>query len=461
MLAASGALALMLATVFAVSLVAIHDLRSADAHARHARDVVFAAMNVESGLGGLQRGERGYVITGDQTFLAPWSKARTELPTATAALARLVAHDPGEASAGRAIVAAVGAYIRNESVPLIAIASGDLARARSVVATRVAERRLDGIRARLDRVSTTESAMLTVRRAHARGAANRAEVVGIVGVVATLLLIMVFVFYVDRWVRQNAELTEAVRSAREAEQAKDEFFALVSHELRTPLTAIIGYAELMLDDASEPLRGEQRRFVEIVERNAERLLRLVGDLLFAAQVDSGTARISSGAVDLRRLVHETVEAARPRADERRIELRAELDPIGPCTGDGDRLSQVLDNLVSNALKFTPEHGRVVVRLSASGDDEARLEVRDTGIGIPESERKRLFERFFRASTATERAIPGVGLGLTIVEAIVTAHGGRVEIQSTEDSGTTVTVLLPLQPSAGAERSERQLATGGR
>jgi signal transduction histidine kinase/CHASE3 domain sensor protein len=238
-----------------------------------------------------------------------------------------------------------------------------------------------------------------------------------------------------------------VTAERESERMKDEFFALVSHELRTPLTAIIGHVELLLADA--PPDGEDRHSLEVVGRNAARLLRLVGDLLFVAQVQAGAPSIVAGDVDLSALAHEAVDAARPAAEQARVTLTLRAEPVPSCRGDRDRLAQALDNLLSNAIKFTPPGGDVEVRLRAEGE-RAVLEVADTGIGIPAGEQARLIERYFRASSATERAIPGIGLGLTIVEAIVKGHGGRIAVASSPDGGATFSVELPLRASAPAE-----------
>jgi PAS domain S-box-containing protein len=243
--------------------------------------------------------------------------------------------------------------------------------------------------------------------------------------------------------QQIGQYLERKASEREAELLKDQFFALVSHELRTPLTSIIGYLELVMEDRSD-LDETQERFLTVVERNARRLLRLVGDLLFVAHVEAGRLALEIGEVDLASLTGEAVEAARPRAESREIELTVDARPVAALAGDRDRLAQVLDNLVSNAVKFTPEHGHVAVRL-AEREGEALLEVQDTGVGIPAAEQPRLFERFYRASSATERAIPGVGLGLTIAKAIVEAHGGRLSFESVEGAGTTFAVCLPLRP----------------
>lgn len=233
-----------------------------------------------------------------------------------------------------------------------------------------------------------------------------------------------------------------VTGEREADRLKDEFFALVSHEFRTPLTSVIGYVELVLDDEQQAISEEHRHFLSVVDRNATRLLRLVGDLLFAAQVEAGRLQLELGEIDLAAVAREAVEAARPVAEDREIALASEIADMPPCLGDHDRLGQVLDNLISNALKFTEVGGTVGVRVVPDGDC-AVIEVSDSGPGIPAEEQHLLFERFFRATTATSRAIPGVGLGLTIVRAIVDAHEGTIAVSSADGEGATFRVELPL------------------
>jgi PAS domain S-box-containing protein len=251
----------------------------------------------------------------------------------------------------------------------------------------------------------------------------------------------------ERVARADAEgaqlaLSEQNERLRELDRLKDEFIALVSHELRTPLTSIHGYLELVLDGGAGELGPEQERFLTVVERNSKRLMQLVGDLLFMAQVEAGKLALDLEEVDLREVLAECLEAAKPVADDKQIELVADLAETPSMLGDRSRLAQVLDNLISNALKFTPASGRVSVRVSRTGR-EAVVEVADTGVGIPADEQDRLFERFFRSSNATEQAIPGTGLGLTIAKTIVERHEGAIEIESTEGKGTTVRVRLPL------------------
>lgn len=240
-----------------------------------------------------------------------------------------------------------------------------------------------------------------------------------------------------------------VTAEREAAALKDQFVGLVSHELRTPLTAVLGYLEL-LQDGHDPLTDEQREYLQIVERNARRQLRLVSDLLLTAQVEAGKFAILTEPVELADVVRGSLVSAGPAAEAARVELVSSLAPVR-VAADPSRLGQVVDNLVGNALKFTPAGGRVTVTLrpdepaEPGGAPGAVLEVTDTGIGIPPGEVDQLAERFFRSSTARRHAVPGVGLGLSIAKAVVDAHGGTLDIASVLGEGTTLTVRLPAEP----------------
>ena len=239
-----------------------------------------------------------------------------------------------------------------------------------------------------------------------------------------------------------------ITQAREVNRLKDEFLGLISHELRTPLSSILGYLELLRDDEEAAnLTDTQRKYLRVVERNARRLLRLVGDLLLTAQAESGGFRVESRAMQLEQVIEAAVETARPLADAAGVTLTVE-HPGSPAIVEGDpvRLGQAIDNLLSNAVKFTPSGGRVTLGLALTAT-EAVVVITDTGLGIPENELSQLFGRFFRASTATRNAVPGVGLGLTITRAIAQAHGGRLEVESEVGVGTSFTLSLPLAPAA--------------
>jgi PAS domain S-box-containing protein len=248
-------------------------------------------------------------------------------------------------------------------------------------------------------------------------------------------------FIIDITARREAELEleRQNEQLRQLDRLKDEFVALVSHELRTPLTSIRGYVELMCEDDS--LTAEQAHFLDTIERNAQRLERVVGDLLFVAQVEAGKLSLESGPLDVNEIVDDAVQAAQPAAAAKSITLSADLGTLPEIQGDRARLAQVLDNFVSNAVKFTPTGGAVTVTTHAQ-PGEIEIVVSDTGMGIPAAELPHLFQRFFRAERATANAIPGTGLGLAIAKAIVSGHGGRIRVDSTEGAGTTFRIILP-------------------
>ena len=233
------------------------------------------------------------------------------------------------------------------------------------------------------------------------------------------------------------DVTDYMRALR----VKDEFVASVSHELRTPLTSIVGYVQMLLD--RDDLPPDAAAQLEVVGRNSGRLHRLVADLLHTARLDEGGTPLVRAPVDLATIVRDCIEAARPAALRSGVELAAVGLPTSlVLMADRERLAQVVDNLLSNALKYTQAGGGVRVSLAVDGD-RAELCVVDTGIGIAAADRDRLFTRFFRTRQAEERSIQGVGLGLSITKAIVESHGGRIEVESELGAGSVFRVRLPL------------------
>ena len=241
-----------------------------------------------------------------------------------------------------------------------------------------------------------------------------------------------------------------VTADRRLERLRDAFVAAVSHELRTPLTSVSGFLELLGDEEdSLPLTG--RTYLTAARRGTARLQRMVEDLLLVAQIEADRLELRTQPIDLAELAAAAVEDVAAAAAEKRVAITLDSDGPVPLEGDPARLGQVLDNLLSNAIKYTPAGGAVVLSTS-DGDGRRRLEVSDDGIGVPQEELGQLFSRFYRASTATRREIPGTGLGLVIARAIVEGHGGTISLESREGEGTRVTVTLPLrQPDGGTYR----------
>ena len=218
--------------------------------------------------------------------------------------------------------------------------------------------------------------------------------------------------------------------------AKDEFVSSVSHEFRTPLTSILGYVEILLED--EP-REDQLEPLTIIRRNSERLLTLVSDLLATR---NGQLIVTPHAVDVAELVRASVAAAMPKADAARVVLKADAPARLDAHVDGPRISQVLDNLVSNAIKYSPDGGNVVVSVTQE-EGQVACRVSDTGMGMSSEDQAEVFSKFFRTSSVRRTAIPGVGLGLSISKEIVEAHGGTIEVESRLGEGTTFVFRVPV------------------
>ena len=200
-----------------------------------------------------------------------------------------------------------------------------------------------------------------------------------------------------------------VTGQRQLDRLKDDFVATVSHELRTPLTSMMGFLEMIREGEAGPLNEEQQRFLGIVHRSSERLQRLVGDLLFVARLDVSGLQLHFAAARLDTIAREVVEASSALARSREVALGFELAEVPAVLGDHERLVQLVGNLLSNALKSTACGGTVTLRTFSDGD-RVVLEVADTGIGIPQGEQDRLFQRFFRSSTATARRFRAPGAG---------------------------------------------------
>jgi signal transduction histidine kinase len=235
--------------------------------------------------------------------------------------------------------------------------------------------------------------------------------------------------------RASAQLAHQNERLLELDRLKDEFIATASHELRTPLTSISGYLEMSLDPAEGPLSADRENYLRIVQRNADRLTVLVDQLLFLARVDSHRLEVDQHPVELGEILREAAETAGPAARAKDITLGLRTESSQRVLADRPQLLRLVDNLVTNAIKFTPDGGTVL--LTAGGDGAtATLEVKDTGVGIATAEQPDLFKRFFRGAGAIEKAIPGSGLGLAISQVIAEAHSTTIEVESTAGAGST-------------------------
>lgn len=240
--------------------------------------------------------------------------------------------------------------------------------------------------------------------------------------------------------RTSAKLRDALARLRELDRAKSEFFANISHELRTPLALILTPVEERLD---RHLDENDRRIFEVVRRNAVRLLRLIDDLLDLSRIDAGRLRLRVESIDLQILVEQVVDSFRPTAAARGLELDLDLGRMpGDLHGDPHRIEMVLTNLLGNALKFTPEGGRIRI-LAGARRGRTVIEVEDTGPGIPEAELERIFERFHQVEGSARRTKEGAGIGLALARELVELHGGELQVESQVGQGSLFRVVLPL------------------
>lgn len=415
----------------------------------------------------LVRLEARYLVLRDATWAALWKDRSTRVTGDLDLLDRFLTSNAEHARL-RDVRQAFGDYRGAVAAERALLAAGDARRAAraSEMDARLAS---DRVEAGLDRLADATQAALEHSKAEAARLEERtwtAVVVAlVVGVALALTGAALIAVRTTRSLRRLSVATAAIAEGafepvpvetadeigdlarsfntmaarlRQAEAMKEEFYATISHELRSPLTSVREAAHLLHEGVPGPLTAKQARLVLIVEHSSDRLLRLVNQVLDLSRLRVGLLPLERRWLDLERAAARAVDEVRVQADERGI---AVVRASGPGTfgmfGDEDRLVQVMINLLSNGIRFTPTEGTVAVRLVDAGP-EIEIHVEDTGCGIPADELPFVFERFRQA----HRGRGGAGLGLAIVRAMVEAHGGRVSVESQEAKGSRFTVALP-------------------
>jgi signal transduction histidine kinase len=483
-LVASAVLALLVAVAFAVLLFALSTLRDATRQETRARELTAAALVLERIVLDLETGLRGLVITGDERFLAPWSRARDELPAALQRFERLAADEPpAQTRLSRQLAGAIRSYVREYSLPLVEIARENRAAAGTSIAVAEGRQRVERIRRQFRRFLAAEDALAARSARDAADESDRAVLLGAAGLVASALLIVGFGAYLVRFVARPvhevaagaariadgelslrlpeggpgeiAELRSSFNAMaarlelgrraletqnaqlRESERLKSELVSIVSHEVRTPLASVIGFTSLLLNREAD--EETSRRYLEIVDAQARRLASLLDDFLDLQRVEEGRLEIVERLLDMGRVVRDQVQLFTGQSRAHRLELLLPDDSL-PVVGDENRLAQVVGNLLSNAIKYSPEGGSVRI-VAERGDGSVRVSIHDEGLGIPEEQHSQVFTKFFRGDAAAG-GIPGSGLGLAFSRAVVEAHGGRLDFTSAPGEGSTFWVELP-------------------
>jgi len=446
-------LPLLLTAAFAAAvLLQVASMRASMSEVEHATRAISSMRNGYRLLVDCEAGLRGYLLTGDSAFLQRTATAQAELPAAVDAVERDAPREPQATAAARELRVAAerwGAYERR--VLAVHQAGGDLVTAQAEGKALMDSLRRD-IEARIE-------ALRLVRDRRGARARSSAEwtLAGVAGVA------LVLGAAIAAWVRRDllavkrafdATLLESAEARDEAEEAsrlKDEFLGTISHELRTPLNAILGWTALLRRRPEDP--ETRARAVDTIDRNARAQAHLVDDMLDVSRIVTGELAIRVGPIDFGAAVAGAVDALRPAAQARHLGVEVDVPPsVRPMRGDRARLQQVVWNLVSNAVKFTPAGGRVLVSARRQGD-AIELRVSDSGPGIPEDLLPHLFERFRQGDSSPTRRHGGLGLGLAIVRHLVELHGGTVRAESPGDlGGATIVVRLP----AGDELRDHSL-----
>jgi signal transduction histidine kinase len=483
MIAASVVLAALVAGVFAVLIYAVVTLDNAREREAATKDVRTALVGLEKLVIDLESGLRGVVLTGDARFLRPATAAGRQVDRRAGELERLVADNPTQLQRVRDLRLAINSYVGEYLEPMVNLAQENIAAVRQTLARVEAKRRTDEIRESFNELQSTEDARAAASAASATTQSRRAIMLGVAGLVACALLIVLFGLYLARStahpVREAAtaatqlaegdlsvrlsergpgevgELTAAFNhmaeelesqrrelqtqneKLRESERRKSELVHIVSHELRTPLASILGFTSVLLNRDAEP--EEQRRYLEIIDREGRRLSDLLNDFLDAERLDEGHLILEPELIDVSRVVTEQVRLFEGQSEKHELDMVVPSTPL-TVRGDPNRLAQVVGNLLSNAIKYSPEGGTVhVVAEQANG--VVRVSVRDEGLGIPEDQQERVFVKFFRGD-APASGIPGTGLGLTIARSVVEAHGGSMNFESGSGEGSVFWLELP-------------------
>ncbi|MDB6043287.1 MAG: hypothetical protein JWM63_1838 [Gammaproteobacteria bacterium] len=440
-------------------------LASSTARVQRSYDVLQTLHDLNTALTDTETNQRGYLLTQDASYLDQYDGAIAQIRLALTELRRLSTNERPTGDAITHLAQLAGAKLDEMQQSIHSWQRGQRHGALAQLAGGEGRQIMDDFRRNTQQLEADQRRLLDLQQRREYHARLASEAV----LVATILLSLLFVGaaaiisrrfderrrLLEKEVaeRQRAEeLREALltseRAARsEAERAtrlKDEFVATMSHELRTPLNAIVGWASILRRDRRPETVGQG---VEVIERNAKLQARMVEDLLDMSRILSGKLAMELQRTDLSLVIEAAVAAVRPSADAKSVRLQTTISPTRPVNGDSGRLQQVIWNLLTNAIKFTPREGTitVLVRESPSEDTPSvEINVSDTGQGIDPKFLPYVFDRFRQADASTTRRHGGLGLGLSIVKSLVEMHGGTVDVKSSgEGQGTTFTVRLPL------------------
>jgi signal transduction histidine kinase/ActR/RegA family two-component response regulator len=424
-----------------------------------------------------ETGQRGFLITGEQAYLAPYDHAVSAIEQHLRFLKTLTADDPDQRRTLPLLERAISTKLAEVRETIDLRRGVSFSAAQAIVLTNEGKNTMEEIRRLVTLMEGHENDLLRQRNAESAASSRQARLTIFGDGVMGALLLLMFFAQVSKHMKERAALLQQEEAARQAaerafdgerqardraEQAsrlKDEFLATVSHELRTPLNAILGWARMLRAGTVDP--KSVNRGLESIERNAVAQAQLIEDLLDISRIVAGRLRLEVVPLDLVDVIRAAVDVVKPAADAKQIQIETSFDRgAAAVTGDPQRLQQVIWNLLSNSIKFTAAGGRVETRLERR-DNKAAIVVHDTGEGINPEFIPHVFELFRQADGGPSRKQGGLGLGLAIVRRIVEMHGGTIRAESLgQGTGSTFIVELPLLGVRLADGRDQPAARAG-
>ena len=452
-----------LGVVGAVAYTSVRRLADSSAQVERTHLMLRTLEELFSIVTGAETGSRGFVITGDARYLDPYRSAELDAVARLRSLGSLTSADREQRDRVDLLTPLVARRfaILDESIRLRATAGfNDAAYAARTGPGRVV---MDSIRRVVDAISAAETERLRERSAQEKRSLRRATSLVAISFLAAVVLGLAAALVVSRDIDRRLQAEEEARRAKEvaeaASRAKSEFLAMMSHELRTPLNSVIGFSNVLLRNKAGKLSERELLYLQRIRAGGKHLLSLIDEVLDLSKIEAGRMRLERAPVMLGELVADIVASFEGQLRDRPITLETEIpNALTPIMTDPAKLLQVLTNLIGNAVKFT-EQGRVVVRIVADPASRRpeRIEVADTGIGIPAERQAAIFDAFEQADSSTARQYGGTGLGLAVSKSLCDLMGYRLDVRSRVGEGSTFTVVLaplavPVRRSAEYERT---------
>ena len=442
------------------AVIVVYRLRDAIDAVDHAYTVIGHLQGVIGALVDAETGERGYIISGDTSYLQPFNAGRIAADSHFVALRRLTAGSPSRQHRLDSLAKLADARIRRLDEAIALRRAGNLPAAGSIIASGIGKRMMDEARRVVASMEADERRILELRNEYRANTRRLALVIIAAGTLGAFVLALVSNRGIRRDVmeqqrtqaqleRTTAEAEEARDVAEVASRAKSDFLAVMSHELRTPLNAIVGYSELLHDGIAGPVNPMQQEQLERVQLSASHLVQLVDEILSFSRIEAGRETVTSAPIDLAGVTREAGALVEPVALAKGLRFTLEPPAESVCfESDPGKVRQILVNLLSNAIKFTDEG---FIRL-ASWAENGRVvfDVQDTGIGIAPEHIDRVFEPFWQADQSATRKAGGAGLGLSVSRRLALALGGDVSVESAPGRGSRFRFWVPqAQKSAAA------------